>query len=170
MGKRMNTTALLLVGLLGGCSPSKPPETPVSASSQTGPANVLPPTAVSASPSAASSSPEQVAQVSAESWLALMDAGKYGESWNEAAALFKNALDQKTWEKASTGVRAPLGKVESRSFKSRMFTKSLPGAPDGEYVVIKFETAFEHKKSATETVTPMRDPDGTWRVSGYIIR
>jgi hypothetical protein len=99
-----------------------------------------------------------------------MDAGKYGESWNEAAALFKNALDQKGWEKASNGVRAPLGKVESRSFKSRMFTKTLPGAPDGEYVVVKFETSFEHKKTATETVTPMRDPDGTWRVSGYFIK
>jgi hypothetical protein len=48
--------------------------------------------------------------------------------------------------------------------------QSLPGAPDGEYVVIQFKTAFENKKFAIETVTPMLDGDGKWRVSGYFIR
>lgn len=46
----------------------------------------------------------------------------------------------------------------------------LSGAPDGRYVVIQYETAFERKKSAVETITPMVDPDGAWRVSGYYIR
>ena len=30
---------------------------------------------------------------------------------------------------------------------------ALPGAPDGEYVVIQFETAFQNKARAVETVT-----------------
>ena len=46
----------------------------------------------------------------------------------------------------------------------------LPGAPDGEYVVFQFSTAFEHKRAAVETVTPMMDADGQWRVSGYFVR
>jgi hypothetical protein len=46
----------------------------------------------------------------------------------------------------------------------------LPGAPDGEYVVIQFETSFENKKSAIETVTPMIEINGGWRVSGYFIK
>jgi hypothetical protein len=46
----------------------------------------------------------------------------------------------------------------------------LFGPPDGEYVVIQFETSFENKKSAIETVTPMLDQDGKWRVSGYFIK
>jgi len=29
---------------------------------------------------------------------------------------------------------------------------------------------FEKKKAAVETVTPMMDRDGTWRVSGYFIK
>jgi hypothetical protein len=29
---------------------------------------------------------------------------------------------------------------------------------------------FENKAAAVETVTPMADPDGAWRVSGYFIR
>jgi len=47
---------------------------------------------------------------------------------------------------------------------------SLPGAPDGDYVVIQFQTSFANKASAVETITPMRDRDGAYRVSGYFIR
>jgi hypothetical protein len=44
------------------------------------------------------------------------------------------------------------------------------GAPDGEYVVLKYDTVFDKKEHAVETVTPMKDADGLWRVSGYFIR
>jgi len=54
--------------------------------------------------------------------------------------------------------------------KSASYTKTLPGAPDGEYVVIQYDSSFEHKQSAVETVIPMLDKDGQWRVSGYVIR
>jgi hypothetical protein len=37
-------------------------------------------------------------------------------------------------------------------------------------VSIQYETVFEKKPSAVETITPMLDPDGVWRVSGYFIR
>jgi hypothetical protein len=46
----------------------------------------------------------------------------------------------------------------------------MPGAPDGEYYVIQYDTSFEKKKSAVETITPMVDKEGKWRVSGYYIR
>ena len=45
-----------------------------------------------------------------------------------------------------------------------------PGAPDGEYVVIQYEASFENKASAVETITPMLDKDGQWRVSGYFMK
>jgi hypothetical protein len=47
---------------------------------------------------------------------------------------------------------------------------SLHGAPDGEYLVIQFETSFSNKKSAIETVTSMLEKDGNWRVSGHYIK
>lgn len=62
------------------------------------------------------------------------------------------------------------GAMKSRSVMSANFRRTLPGAPDGNYVVIRFAASFEHKAGATETVTPMEDPDGQWRVSGYYIR
>ena len=45
-----------------------------------------------------------------------------------------------------------------------------PGAPDGEYLVIRFAASFEKKQSAIETVTPIKDADGIWRVCGYFIQ
>ena len=113
---------------------------------------------------------EKVAAAAAEKWVALVDGGKYAESWKAAAAYFKNAVKQEQWEQAAQAVRKPLGKLVSRKVKTSTYKTELPGAPDGEYVVVTFETAFENKKTATETVTPMMDKDGTWRVSGYFIK
>lgn len=110
------------------------------------------------------------ARKSASSWLALVDAAQYGQSWDEAATLFKSAVTKQEWMKAVQAARAPLGALKSRTFKTATFTRSLPGAPDGEYVVIQFDTRFENKAAAVETVTPMRQKDGTWKVSGYYIR
>lgn len=112
----------------------------------------------------------KVALSSAEKWLVLVDDGRYADSWNEAAGYFKGAVKQEQWQESLQAVRKPLGKVISRELISRSYQTSLPGAPDGEYVVIQFETSFENKKSAVETVTPMLEKDGTWRVSGYFIK
>jgi hypothetical protein len=105
-----------------------------------------------------------------QAWLALVDGGQYAQSWSEAASFFRGAVDSPTWEKQVAAVRGPLGKVQSRTVKSSTATTSVPNAPAGEYVIFQFETAFEHKPSAIETVTPMKDSDGTWRVSGYYVR
>jgi hypothetical protein len=113
---------------------------------------------------------EKVAVAGAEKWLSIVDEGKYAESWKEAAEYFRNAVKQDQWVEAMESVRKPLGKLVSRKVKSATCKTSLPGAPDGQYVVIEFETSFENKKSAIETVTPMMDKDGKWRVSGYFIK
>ena len=114
--------------------------------------------------------PEEVAQKSAEAWLALTDSGKYAESWDEASSMFKSAVTRQQWVDALNSVRSPLGKVLSRTLKSATYTKSLPNAPAGEYVVILYNTSFENRKDLVETVTPTLDKDGKWRVSGYYIK
>ena len=110
------------------------------------------------------------AEASASRWLALTDSAGYAASWEQAAGLFKAAVSKSSWESAMQDVRAPLGAVKSRKLKSAQFTKSLPGVPDGQYVVVQFETQFENKESAIETVTPLKEKDGSWRVSGYYIK
>jgi hypothetical protein len=114
--------------------------------------------------------PEELAQQSADAWLALVDSGKYAESWQEASQLFKAAVTKEQWQSKLRASRDPFGKMLTRKLKSATYAKTLPGAPDGEYVVIQYESSFEHKQSAVETVTPMLDKDGQWRVSGYYIK
>lgn len=113
---------------------------------------------------------EDAAVEAAEAWLALVDAGDYDESWKEAASFFRSAVKEADWVAALGATRKPLGAVSSRKVKGAQFATELPGAPDGEYVVIQFETSFENKANAVETITPMKDKDGTWRVSGYFVR
>jgi len=110
------------------------------------------------------------ALTAAENWLALIDKGEYVESWKEAAEYFKTSISQDQWVNLLKAVRKPLGKLNSRTVKSETYETSMPGAPDGEYMVIQFTTSFENKKSAIETVTPMKDKRGRWRVAGYFIK
>ena len=113
---------------------------------------------------------ETAAIKSAKSWLALLDAERYPESWEQAAQVFKKAVTKEQWAKAMAGLKKAFGKNISRKLKSRHYYTSLPGAPDGKYVVIQFKSSFKNKKSAIETITPMLDKDGQWRVSGYFIK
>lgn len=114
--------------------------------------------------------PEAAAESAALVWLGLVDAGSYGQSWSAASTLFRQSVTEAQWQSAVAGVRAPLGALTSRKVQSATFKNSLPGAPDGEYVVVVFASSFENKATAIETVTPMKDADGKWRVSGYYIR
>jgi opacity protein-like surface antigen len=112
---------------------------------------------------------EKQAEQSATQWLALIDNGNYGKSWDDAATSFKGHVTKPSWEQAVKAVREPLGALTSRHLKSATYSTQLPGAPDGKYVVIKFDTKFKNKADAVETITPMLD-HGVWKVSGYYIR
>ena len=112
----------------------------------------------------------KAAQTSVEAWLSLIDNQSYAASWDAAASLFRSAVTQEQWQAAVQKARAPLGQMKSRALKSVMATTTLPGAPDGEYVVFQFNTSLEQKSAAVETVTAIREKDGTWHVGGYFIK
>lgn len=103
-------------------------------------------------------------------WLGIVDAGQYEKSWDEAAQLFKEKVPQGQWETSLNQVREPLGKVHSREVLNYQYLTSVPGVPKGDFVVIQFKTSFEEKPDSVETITPMIDADGQWRVSGYYIK
>ncbi len=118
----------------------------------------------------AADGPEAKAVAAAKSWLALVDAGKYGPSWDAAAATFRTAVTRTDWERMAASARVPFGKLLSRELAVSKAMTSLPGAPDGNYVVVQFKTSFEHKAQAVETVTAVLESDGAWRVTGYFIK
>jgi hypothetical protein len=113
---------------------------------------------------------EREAIRASEDWVALMDSGKYAESWKAAAAAFRSSVTQEKWESAMKTVRDPLGKLQTRKLDTAKYTAILPGVPNGDYVVLLFESSFEHKAVAQETVIMSQEKDKEWRVAGYYIK
>ena len=112
----------------------------------------------------------KAAEAASEAWLKFVDSGDYSQSWVEASSLFKSHVTEKEWEQKVLAARSPLGALFDRKLKAAQYKTELPGAPDGQYVVIQYDSSFANKKSAVETVTPTLDKDGQWRVSGYYIK
>jgi hypothetical protein len=113
---------------------------------------------------------EQAAVAAARTWLARIDNGNYAESWKETTPFFQGAVTEDKWESSMVSFRKPLGNLISRDLKSAQSMTQMPGAPDGQYVVMQFESSFANKKSAIETVTVGPKQDGPWKASGYYIK
>ena len=126
---------------------------------------------VAAMPAVATETPAtDLARKAAADWLVLIDSGNLAGSWEQAASSFKRTVTTQQWVQASAAVRNPLGTTKQRQEKTAKFTRTLPGAPDGQYVLLQFQAAFENKASAVETVTVALDTDDTWRVAGHSIK
>jgi hypothetical protein len=109
---------------------------------------------------------QREARKASESWLATLDQGKYGTSWETAAALFRESVPREAWIRYLRENREPLGAVQSRTLEADDYATNLPGAPTGQYVTLRFGTVFEKGVSRIETLV-LAPEAGTWRVLGY---
>ena len=113
---------------------------------------------------------EAKALVSAIDWLQLCDRAQYDQTWDTSASYFQNAMKKQQWRQLAAAAREPLGKLVKRAVRSQEFRTTVPGGPDGEYVIFEFNTSFQKKSAAVETVTVMLDQQRGWRVAGYFIK
>ena len=113
---------------------------------------------------------EKAAAEAAAKWLKLMDEGKDAESWDELAATLQAVIPRQLWIGSTAPARRIMGGLVSRTVNSKQYATTLPGLPDGEYVMIQYNSVFEKKKAAMEVITVAKQEDGTWRVSGYFIQ
>ena len=131
---------------------------------------------------AATAAETEVATAVAEDWLTSVDRGEYDASWDRCGSLIQDQLSKSSWSELLTKERRPLGDVESREFDAVHSVSSLPGVPDGKYVVITTSTSLTNKSSAVETVIltpetasgsdgsqPSLDPND-WKIITYRIR
>jgi len=56
----------------------------------------------------------------------------------------------------------------SREASKVDLTQTLRGAPNGEYAVIHYTTAFKNKEGVTERLTLLKE-DGKWMAVAYAI-
>lgn len=112
---------------------------------------------------------EAAVREAAESWLALVDAGQGPASWKQASSAFRNGMSREAWTKRMRSIRSQLGQLEDRSPVSARFARQLPGSPQGEYVVLLYESRFTGYRVATERLILRRAEDGSWGVAGYFV-
>jgi hypothetical protein len=112
---------------------------------------------------------KKAAEGAGRSWLALVDAGRYAESWKAAAATFRAKVGQDQWVSAVGGVLAGTGKIRGRELASASYTEALPEVP-GTFVILQFRSHYEKLPEAVETVTLQREGPGDWRTAGYFVR
>jgi DNA-binding CsgD family transcriptional regulator len=100
----------------------------------------------------------------ARSWLALLDEGRWDDSYQATGSSFRKLNSLAVWTQTSEKVRVPLGAMQSRTLIRQ---ENLPAPPYG-YEVVKFRTRFANKADAVETVT-LDHEDGQWRVVGVTV-
>jgi DNA-binding CsgD family transcriptional regulator len=119
---------------------------------------------LSPAPAASAATVDAAVLDAARQWLALLDQGKWDESYRATGAAFRKLNTPEVWAAASVRVRVPLGAMVSRTFVSQ---ENLPAPPQG-YEVVKFRTRYANREEATETVTLEREGD-QWRVVGATV-
>ena len=102
-------------------------------------------------------------------WLEIVDSGNYEQSWERSAPFFQSQITMADWIQALNQVRAPLGKALSRVLNSANAHTTLPGVPEGDYVVVTLVTDFEQKSTSIETIT-LSKVKGDWLPVGYFIK
>jgi hypothetical protein len=137
-------------------TPSAPPST-----------QATPP--ASAAPDPAHADKEAAAAKAASEWLVLIDKGQYAKAWEACSPLFRDKVTKQQWVEGIPKNRAEYGAFRARKVTATAYRQSLPGAPEGEYVSVRFSSDYEKKSDAEETVALVLQ-GGAWRPIGYLLR
>lgn len=122
-----------------------------------------------APPQATQTAMDKAGVEAAEKWASLLDAQRWQESWKASGSMFRSQVPEARWISTIEPLRLQMGSVSSRALKGVTSASTLPGAPNGNYKIIQFETNFANKQDAVETVV-LAEEGGNWKVSGYFIR
>lgn len=101
----------------------------------------------------------------ARQWLALVDQGRWEESYKETGKAFQELNTLQLWIKTSELLRVPMGRLISRDFVSEQY---VPAPPYG-YEMLKFHSSYANRAKVMETVTLNLDDHGHWRVVGVTV-
>lgn len=104
--------------------------------------------------------------------LALIDSGRAGELWDGSSAVAKRSVERRKFVDTIAAQRKPLGAVAARRWTSvsRHSTAGNQQLPQGTYANVEFETHFAGNRTGLELVSLRQDEDGTWRLSGYVLK
>jgi hypothetical protein len=105
----------------------------------------------------------------AESWLPAWDAGNADQTYANLSEETRKSVSKAKWQEYWSAVRKPLGALKSRQIVQSKVA-ALENAPAREGAMVQYQSSFEKKASALETVGMVRDLDGVWRVANYLVQ
>lgn len=127
-----------------------------------------PPAETEASQATPAPDPESLAR--AENFLKFVDAGDWKGSWEAAGASFQDEATLEEWIAVIEPAREQIGAFESRKLITVQRTSTLPGAPEGDYEVLQYQSEFAAVDiGAVETLIMVQGAGG-WDVAGYFVR
>lgn len=103
------------------------------------------------------------------SWISLLDNGTYDEAYSQTASYFKSKVSANEWSVSMKNTRDVVGGVKRRFLALTSYKTNLDNAPIGEYVILRYHTAFEKLEASTETLTMLKEGN-VWKPTGYYIR
>lgn len=112
---------------------------------------------------------ELAAQRQALGFLSYLDQGRFADSYAYTGMLIRAQLDRDAFSNQVQKTRVGTGALQSRELMDSSYTTTLPGAPEGQYVVLHYHASFANRQDATETLT-LALAKGYWRVIGYYIK
>jgi hypothetical protein len=101
-------------------------------------------------------------------WLAHIDSGDYGRSWDVASSVFQTRSSKQQWESLAGAVQQRLDKPAERELAAAKYVTTLGWEPPGEHVLVQYRVKFGARVSV-ETLLMRHDRD-EWRTSAYAIR
>ena len=112
---------------------------------------------------------EQAAQRQALGFLGYLDHGRFADSYAYTGMLIRSQLDRDAFASQVEKARAGTGTVQSRELIDAGYSTTVPGAPEGQYVVLHYHSSFANRPDTVETLT-LAMAKGYWRVDGWYIK
>lgn len=141
MTRRLTTVLLLLLGLSASGGPS-----------------------VLAQPDAVPAETERAVRAAAQEWLALMAERDFEESWEDAAPLLRERMDQNAWRQRAAQLVDSIGVPSTRTFTTVQARDTLRQTA-GPFVVLRARAT--HATGPFEEHLVLTPVDEEWRVAGY---
>lgn len=107
---------------------------------------------------------EQARQV-AETWVELVDRGRYSASYDAAGDKLQGEVSKKRWFRLLHGARNPLGTVNRRQIQR----VEMEGSPDDPRLFFHYHTNFDRLSDIHEIIEVERDRENVWRVASYTL-
>ena len=92
----------------------------------------------------------------AHDYLEAMDRGQYAQTWIANDQVMQNIIGKGEWVGGLNKTRSQLGRVETRSLRSKRMAINPNGLPRGVYVVLEYDTSFENAINAEEMLVVHR--------------